>query len=150
MLDHTKTLKQEGENGSLRNAAMSAFEEGTPFMGTALAAHKQPQWPGCFCKKMCCPNGSRKLHFVQKIRLDLNKFGAGWIFRTKCVFLQVLNLHIFLQKQPGHWGRGCLHFHLSFISFICSPKGNGNFGRIAERSRFSCHKLENYRIRRDE
>ena len=22
---------------------------------------------GCFCKKMCCPNGSRKSHFVQKI-----------------------------------------------------------------------------------
>ena len=106
--------------------------------------------PCLYCRKMCCLNGSRKLHFVQKIRLDLNKFGAGWIFRTKCVFLQVLNLHIFLQKQPGHWGRGCLHFHLSFISFICSPKGNGNFGRIAERSRFSCHKLENYRIRRDE
>ena len=25
----------------LRNAALSAFEEGAPFMGTALAAHKQ-------------------------------------------------------------------------------------------------------------
>ncbi len=32
---------KEGENGSLRNAAMSAFEEGAPFMGAALAAHKQ-------------------------------------------------------------------------------------------------------------
>jgi hypothetical protein len=26
-------------------------------------------------------------------------FGAGWIFRTKCDFLQVLDLHIF--RQPG-------------------------------------------------
>jgi len=34
------------------------------------------------------------------------------IFCTKCNFLQVLDLHIFLQKQPDHWGRGCLHFHL--------------------------------------
>ena len=25
-------------------------------------------------------------------------------------FLQVLDLHIFRQKQPGHWGRGCLPF----------------------------------------
>ena len=32
---------KEGENGSLRNAALSAFEEGAPFMGTALAAYKQ-------------------------------------------------------------------------------------------------------------
>jgi hypothetical protein len=35
-----------------------------------------------------------------------------FIFCTKCNFLQVLDLHIFLQKQPGHWGRGCLHFLL--------------------------------------
>ena len=53
-----------------------------------------------------------QVQYLQKIRLDLNIFGAGWIFRTKCDFLQVLDLHIFLQKQPGHWGRGCLHFHL--------------------------------------
>ena len=32
---------KEGENGSLRNAALSAFEEGAPFMGTALAAYRQ-------------------------------------------------------------------------------------------------------------
>ena len=30
-----------GENGSLRNAALSAFEEGAPFMGTALAEYRQ-------------------------------------------------------------------------------------------------------------
>ena len=36
-----KTLKQVGENGNLRNAAMSAFEEGAPFMGTALAEYRQ-------------------------------------------------------------------------------------------------------------
>ena len=35
-------------------------------------------------------------------------------------FLQVLDLHIFLQKQPGHWGRGCLHFHLLLYPiFVC-------------------------------
>ena len=26
--------------------------------------------PCLYCRKMCCLNGSRKLHFVQKIRLD--------------------------------------------------------------------------------
>ena len=28
------------------------------------------QWPGHFCRKMSCLNGSRKLHFVQKIHPD--------------------------------------------------------------------------------
>ena len=26
--------------------------------------------PCLYCRRMCCLNGSRKLHFVQKIRLD--------------------------------------------------------------------------------
>ncbi len=43
-------------------------------------------------------------------------------------FLQVLDLHIFLQKQPGHWGRGCLHFHLLLYPIFCLPNGNGYFG----------------------
>jgi hypothetical protein len=45
---------------------------------------------------MCCPNGSRKL-LTQKIRLDRNIFVSELIFRTKCDFLQVLDLHIFRQ-----------------------------------------------------
>ena len=53
-------------------------------------------------RKMCCLNGSRKL-LTQKIFIRPNQtFVAGWIFRTKCDFLQVLDLHIFRQKQPGH------------------------------------------------
>ena len=55
----------------------------------------------------------------QKIAYAENKEGRcsdqaldPLIFCTKCNFLQVLDLHIFLQKQTGHWGRGCLHFHL--------------------------------------
>ena len=97
MLDHTKTLKQEGENGSLRNAAMSAFEEGAPFMGTALAAHKQPQWPGCFCKKMCCPNGSRKLHFVQKIHPapKHSLYGHALFSARSAIFCDLLEVTIF-------------------------------------------------------
>jgi hypothetical protein len=51
---------------------------------------------------MCCPNGSGKL-LTQKIYIrPYQSFVAGWIFRTKCDFLQVLNLLIFRQKQPGH------------------------------------------------
>ena len=34
-----------------------------------------------------------------------------FIFRTKCDFLQVLDLLIFLQKQPGHWAEVVCHFH---------------------------------------
>ena len=73
------------------------------------------------------------MHFVQKIiaRPSLcvlfvffvnfrNYLGAGWIFRTKCDFLQVLDLHIFRQKRPGHWAEVFCHFHLPFKSFILS------------------------------
>ncbi len=73
-------------------------------------------------RKMCCLNGSRKLHFVQKIRLDLNIFGAGWIFRTKCNFLQVLDLHIFLQKQPGHWAEVACIFTFFYIQYLLCAK----------------------------
>ena len=56
------------------------------------------------CRKMCCPNGSRKLHFVQKIRLGriINYLGLEEFFAHLRNFLQVLDLHIFRQKQPGH------------------------------------------------
>ena len=40
-------------------------------------------------------------------------FVAGWIFRTKCDFLQVLDLLIFRQQQPGHWAEVVCHFHLN-------------------------------------
>ena len=86
-------------------------------------------------RKMCCLNGSR----CRDQALD------PFIFRTKCDFLQVLDLLIFLQKQPGHWH--CLYaakavpmngapssnadkaafrrlpFSPSFISHICLPNG---------------------------
>ena len=41
-------------------------------------------------------------------------FVAEWIFRTKCDFLQVLDLLIFRQKQPGHWAEVVCHFHPTF------------------------------------
>ena len=41
------------------------------------------------------------------------------IFCTKCSFLQVLDLHIFRQQQPGHWGRGCLPFSPNFECSCC-------------------------------
>ncbi len=97
----------------------------------------------------CRLNGDRKSHYVRKIKhvQIVRPFGTEWIFCTKCNFLQVLDLHIFLQKQPGHWHclyaanavpmNGApssnadkaafrrLHFHLTFISHICLPNGNG-------------------------
>ena len=55
-------------------------------------------------QKMCCPNGSRKLHFVQKIRLDriIKHLRPDGFFAHLRNFLQVLDLLIFRQKQPGH------------------------------------------------
>ena len=47
----------------------------------------------CFAENIARPN----------VGLAVKDLGAGWIFRTKCDFLQVLDLLIFLQKQPGHW-----------------------------------------------
>ena len=38
-------------------------------------------------------------------------FQTGWIF-CDSNFLQVLNLLIFRQKQPGHWAEVVCHFHL--------------------------------------
>ena len=53
---------------------------------------------------MCCLNGSRKLHFVQKIRLNriIKYQGPEVFFAHLRNFLQVLDLLIFRQKQPGH------------------------------------------------
>ena len=50
-------------------------------------------------QKMCCLNGSRKLHFVQKIHIDHNikYLGPDGFFAHLRNFLQVLDLHIFLQ-----------------------------------------------------
>ena len=45
-------------------------------------------------------------------------FGAGWIFRTKCDFLQVLDLLIFLQKQPGHWAEVVCIFTFYYIPIL--------------------------------
>ncbi len=77
--------------------------------------------------------------FVQKIRLNhiIKYLGPEDFFAHLRNFLQVLDLHIFLQKQPGHWGRGCLHFHLLLYPFfVCqmamgAPQKNGeNVGGI--------------------
>ncbi len=72
-----------------------------------------------------------------------DEFGARCIFRTKCDFLQVLDLLIFRQifemqlrlhskkgpihgdglsrKKTMYWGRGCLHFHLNYENPTLMP-----------------------------
>ena len=64
---------------------------------------------------MCCLNGSRKSHCVRKInaRPYSDILGAGGSAHLRN-FLQVLDLHIFRQKQPGHWAEVVCHFHLLF------------------------------------
>ena len=90
--------------------------------------------PCLYCRKMSCLNGSRKLHFVQKIRLDriILYLGPEGFFAHLRNFLQVLDLHIFRGAGgifcafaqfsagigPAHFlaettrplGRGCLPF----------------------------------------
>ena len=80
--------------------------------------------PCLYCRKMCCLNGSRKLHFVQKIRLDriIKYLRPDGFFAHLRNLLQVLDLHIFLQKQPGHWAEVVCNFHLSFISLFLLAK----------------------------
>ena len=78
--------------------------------------------PCLYCRKMCCLNGSRKLHFVQKIRLDriIKYMGPNGFFAHLRNFLQVLDLLIFLQKQPGHWAEVvCIFTLLLYPYFVC-------------------------------
>ena len=78
--------------------------------------------PCLYCRKMCCLNGSRKLHFVQKIRLDriIKYMGPEGFFAHLRNFLQVLDLFIFLQKQPGHWAEVvCIFTLLLYPYFVC-------------------------------
>ena len=52
-----------------------------------------------------------------KARPNNKTLGPDGIFCTKCNFLQVLDLLIFQQKQPGHWAEVVCHFHLLYILF---------------------------------
>ena len=66
------------------------------------------------------PQWQQKIAFAKNNACPKNKnLGPDGIFCTKCNFLQVLDLHIFLQKQPGHWAEVVCNFHLSFYSFFC-------------------------------
>jgi hypothetical protein len=63
------------------------------------------------------PQWQQKIAYAENIvgRCDAHS-RTRLIFCTKCNFLQVLDLHIFLQKQPGHWAEVVCHFHLVLIS----------------------------------
>ena len=63
---------------------------------------------------LVAPSGllSRSDHIAIRLICADKILGSGWIFRTKCDFLQVLDLLIFRQKQPGHWAEVVCHFCL--------------------------------------
>ena len=69
-------------------------------------------WP----ENVLPPIGSRKSHCVRKIKLvrNLIYLGPDGFSAHLRNFLQVLDLHIFRQKQPGHWAEVVCHFHLLF------------------------------------
>ena len=72
-----------------------------------------------------------QVQYLQKIALraenpfgpQMTVIGTIYIF---CVsnFLLPLRQLIFRQKQPGHWGRGCLPFSPCFLSIFCLPNEN--------------------------
>ena len=66
----------------------------------------------------CAASMAAEIANAENIYLSQQSFVAEWIFRTKCDFLQVLDLLIFRQKQPGHWGRGCLPFSPNFECYL--------------------------------
>ena len=69
------------------------------------------------------PQWQQKIANAKNNARPKNKsLGPDGIFCTKCIFLQVLDLHIFLQKQPGHWAEVVCNFHLSFISLFLLAK----------------------------
>jgi hypothetical protein len=65
---------------------------------------------------MSCLNGSRKLHFVQKIRLDrINKYlGPDGIFCAFAQFFAGIGPAHFLAETTRPLGRGCLPFSPTF------------------------------------
>ncbi len=72
--------------------------------------------------------------------------GAGGFSAHLRNFLQVLDLHIFRQKQPGHWGRGCLPFSPTFIYLLCLPNGNENFNLLI----ITLNHMNNFEITKSE
>ena len=76
----------------------------------SLLRFRLPRLHGLFC------SAKQRIWLICSIR-SANKcmFGAGWIFRTKCNYLQVLDLLIFRQKWPGYWSRGHLPFSPKYV-----------------------------------
>ena len=82
-----------GENGRV-----SRFNSGD-LAGKCADFNSQQKM--CFAENFCLPRSSFFV-FFRLFVLFRNYLGSGWIFRTKCDFLQVLDLLIFRQKQPGY------------------------------------------------
>jgi hypothetical protein len=93
---------------------------------------------------MCCLNGSRKLHFVQKIRLDriIKYLGPEGFFAHLRIFFAGIGPAHFPAETTRPLGRGCLPFSPSFISLFCLPNSNGNYGRKGHPVSFY-HEFEN-------
>ena len=67
------------------------------------------------------PQWQQKIAYAENTSRPYHLFASEWIFCTKCNFLQVLDLHIFRQKQPGHWAEVVCHFLLFVsMSFVIS------------------------------
>ena len=79
--------------------------------------------PCLYCRKMCCLNGSRKLHFVQKIRLDriIKYLGPDGFFARSAIFCRYWTCTFSCRNNQAIGAEVVCIF-----TFFYMPNGNGN------------------------
>ena len=82
--------------------------------------------PCLYCRKMCCLNGSRKLHFVQKIRLDriIKYLRPDVFFARSAIFCRYWTCSFSCRNNQAIGAEVVCIFSF-FISHICLQNGNG-------------------------
>ncbi len=76
--------------------------------------------PCLYCRKMCCLNGSRKLHFVQKIRLDriIKYLGPNGFSARSAIFCRYWTCSFSGRNNQAIGAEVVCHFHLLVYLFI--------------------------------
>ena len=74
--------------------------------------------PCLYCRKMCCLNGSKKLHFVQKIRLDriVACLGPDGFFARSAIFCRYWTCTFSCRNNQAIGAEVVCNFHLSLMT----------------------------------
>ena len=100
-----------------------------PCITSILKVDKRRKWqetagqmPCLYCRKMCCLNGSRKLHFVQKIRLDriIKYLGSDVFFARSAIFCRYWTCTFSCRNNQAIEPRLSAIFTFLFIPFFAS------------------------------